>query len=239
VVVEIAASKYRITPATLPSTLTHLGLSIAPRVHPGEEAFFQPFYSQKPACSGGLLVGGRRGCNQQLHDQAGITPVDFNPPLPADPAQSALKREKIPSFSPFTPKSRHTLAVCWWVVAEVAASKCMIKPASPPSTLTHLGRSIAPKVHPGARRNLLSAFLQQKPVCYGGLLVGGRRDCGQQIQDHAGNTPIDFDPSRPVHRAKSAPRRRRSLLLALLLPKAGMFRRSAGGRSPRLQLATT
>ena len=88
----------------LVGTLARLGWPILPRVHPWrEEAFFQP--TQKPVCSGGLLVGGRRGWSQQLHDHAGITPVDFDPFRPADLAQSALRQDKKLSFSPFATKA--------------------------------------------------------------------------------------------------------------------------------------
>ena len=61
--------------------------------------------SPKSVSSGGLLVGGRRGCSQQLQDQAVITYVDCDPTLPANPAQSAPKREKKLSFGPISPKS--------------------------------------------------------------------------------------------------------------------------------------
>ena len=83
-----------------------------------------------------------------MQDQAGITPVDFDPSRSADPAQSAPRREKKTSFSPFTPKAGK-----FWRSA-----------------------------------------------------LGGRQGWSQQLQDQAGITPVDFDPSRSADPAQSAPR---------------------------------
>jgi hypothetical protein len=90
-------------------------------------------------------------------------------------------------------------------------------------TLTRLGRPISPRVRSGEKRSLLSTLLPQKPVCSGGLLVGGRRGWSQQLHDHAGITPVDFDPSRPADLAQSALRREKKLSFGPFATKAGMF----------------
>ena len=110
-----------------------------------------------------------------------ITPVDFDPSRPVGRAQSALRRQKDPSFSPFTPKAHIIWRSAGGRVAEAAASNCRITPASLPFTLAHLGRAIPPKVHSGERRSLLLALLLQKPVESDGLLMRGRRGYSQQI----------------------------------------------------------
>jgi hypothetical protein len=148
-------------------------------------------------------------------------------------------REKRAFLQPFHTQSRYVMAVCWWDVAEAAASNRRIKPSSPPSTVTRLSRPILPRVHSRERRSLPSVLSHQKPVCSGGLLVGGRRGCSQQLQDQADITPVNCDPSRPADPAQSAPRREKKPYFSPFTPKAGMFWRSAGGRSPRLQPAIT
>jgi hypothetical protein len=102
-------------------------------------------------------------------------------------------------------------------------------------TLTQPGRPILPRANPGERRSHLLALLDhQKPVCSGGLLMGGRQGCSQQLQDRAIITPVDFGPSRSADPAQGAPRREKKPSFS---PKAFMLWWSAGGRSPRLQPA--
>jgi hypothetical protein len=145
--------KHRISPV---DTFANLGRPIpAQSALRREVSLLSALLLQKTVCYGGLLLGGRRGCSQQLQDQADIAPVDFDPPRPANPAQNAPRRERKPSFSPFYTKSRYVMAVCWWGVAKAAASNCRNKTTSPPSSLTRLGRQILPRVHSGERRRRL------------------------------------------------------------------------------------
>ena len=69
----------------------------------------------------------------------------------------------------------------------------------------------------------------QKPVCYSGLLVGGRQGCSQQSQDQADITPVDFDPSRPEIPPRVHSGERRSHLLALVHQKPVCSGLSSGG----------
>jgi hypothetical protein len=115
-----------------------------------------------------------------MHDQAGITPVDFDSSRPVDPAQSALRQEKKPSSSPFTPK----VGVFW-----------------------RSAGWMSPRLQPA------------------------------NMHDQAGIIPVDFDSSRPVDPAQSALRREKKPSSSPFTPKVGVFWRSAGGRSPRLQPA--
>jgi hypothetical protein len=58
------------------------------------------------------------------------------------------------------------MAVCWWDVAKAGASNCRVKPSSPPSTVTRLGRPVSPRVHPAREESLPSAHSHQKLVSY-------------------------------------------------------------------------
>jgi hypothetical protein len=87
-------------------------------------------------------------------------------------------------------------------------------------TLARLGRTTLARVHSRERRSPLSA---QKPICYGGLLVGGRRGWSQQLQDKTVFTPVVCDPSRPAISPRVHPGERREPSFSPFTPKAGML----------------
>jgi hypothetical protein len=68
--------------------------------------------------------------------------------------------------------------------------------------------------------------------------VGCRQGWRQQLQDQAVFTPVDCDPSQPANSVQSAPMREKKPSFSPFTPKVGMFRRPAGGKSPRLETAT-
>jgi hypothetical protein len=150
--------KCRISPV---GTLEASGPKIGRRYHPQQGNFvvmvtFATFHAR---CSGGV----RRPRSQlRVGEGSYLASGYFDLSRSVHRAQRAPRRGKKPSFSPFTPKSRHVPAACRWEVAEAATSNYMITPASPPSTLAHLCRPIPPKVHSSEKRILLSALLLPK-----------------------------------------------------------------------------
>jgi hypothetical protein len=81
-----------------------------------KRAFLQPFYT-KSRYDMALCWWEVSSCSQRRKDQADITPVDYDSPPPANPAQGALTREKGAFLQPFYTKSWYDMAVCWWEVA--------------------------------------------------------------------------------------------------------------------------
>ena len=154
------SSLCRIKPGSPPSTVTHLGWHILPRVHPCERRSLLSAQSRHviAACWWEVAEAAASNCR--------IRPT--SPPS----TLTRLGRAILPRtqareeafFQPFSTKSRYVVAVCWWEVAKAATSNCRTKTIPPPSSLTRLGRQILPRVHPGERRRRLSAFLTQNPV---------------------------------------------------------------------------
>jgi hypothetical protein len=163
----VAPSDCRIKPTSLPSTITRLDRPIPPGVHSadGREHTSSPF--TKKCCMFWRSADVR---STWLHPAtAGSSrphPRRLRRVSAGHPAQSAPSERREAFFQPFCSKSLYVLAVCWYEVSWVAPSACRSKPTSLASTVTRIGRSILPRVHPVREGSLLSALLLQKAGFY-------------------------------------------------------------------------
>ena len=146
-----------------------------------KKLYFSPFTPKAGMLYGGLLAGCRRGCSQQLLDHAVITPVDCDSPRPADLAQSAPRREKKLSFSPFTPKAGMLygglLAGCRRGCSQQFQDQAIITRVDcDPSRPANLAQS-APRRE---KKLSFSPVTQKAGMLYGGLRAECSQGCSQQ-----------------------------------------------------------